>query len=181
MSGVKLHDEGDTLTIIVFGATGDLAKRKIFPALYQLMYECPDAPLLPVTTRIVGYGRNAMMLNDFIAKQCVYIKGPHRDDFLKQISYCQGKYDKEEDFAKFHQTLLALEGKTGNGNRLFFLSVPPTVFACVCQNIHLQARAVGGFTRVIIEKPFGRDSRTFAELDAATSSVFRQEIGRAHV
>jgi len=174
MSGVKLHD-GDSLTVVVFGATGDLAKRKLFPALYQLMYECPDAPLLPVTTRIVGYGRNAMMLNDFIVRQCAQIKGSHRDDFLKQITYFQGKYDKEEDFARLHHTLLELEGKTGNGHRLFFLSVPPTVFACVCQNIHLQTRAVGGFTRVIIEKPFGRDSRTFAELNAATSSIFRED------
>jgi len=175
MSAAKLPGDGDVLTIIIFGATGDLAKRKLFPALYQLIYEYPDAPLLPTTTRIVGYGRNAMLLNDFIAKQCVYIKGSHRDDFLKQISYCQGKYDKEEDFAKLHETLLELEGNAPCGHRLFFLSVPPTVFGCVCQNIHLRARAVGGFTRVIIEKPFGRDSRTFAELDAATSSVFRED------
>jgi len=118
LSSVKLHD-GDVLTVIIFGATGDLAKRKLFPALYQLMYEYPDAPLLPTTTRILGYGRNAMMSNDFIAKQCVYIKGSHRDDFLKQISYCQGKYDKEEDFAKLHETLLQLEGNTLSGHRLF--------------------------------------------------------------
>merc|ERR1711970_313882 len=115
------------------------------------------------------------MLNDFIAKQCVYIKGSHRDDLLQQISYCQGKYDKEEDFAKLHEALLEQEGSAGSGHRLFFLSVPPTVFACVCQNIHLHARAVGGFTRVIIEKPFGRDSRTFADLNTATSSIFRED------
>merc|ERR1719156_503908 len=44
-------DAGETLTVVIFGATGDLAKRKLFPALYQLMYACPDAPLLPVMTR----------------------------------------------------------------------------------------------------------------------------------
>jgi len=172
---VKVLGAGESLTIIIFGATGDLAKKKLFPALYQLMYACPDAPLLPVETRIVGYGRNAMKLEDFIAKQCGLVQGLHRDDFLKQVSYVQGKYDIEEDFGKLDAALLELEGRSSMANRLFFLSIPPTVFACVCQNIHLRACAAKGFTRVIIEKPFGRDSRTFAELNATTSGLFRED------
>jgi glucose-6-phosphate 1-dehydrogenase len=172
---VKVLGAGETLTVVIFGATGDLAKRKLFPALYQLMYACPDAPLLPIATRIVGYGRNAMQIDDFIAKACAQIKGAHRADFLKQISYFQGKYDVEGDFAKLHEALLEVEDHSSKANRLFFLSVPPTVFASVCQNIHLQARAVGGFTRLIIEKPFGRDSRTFEELNAITSGLFRED------
>jgi len=171
---VRVLGAGETLTIVIFGATGDLAKKKLFPALYQLMYACPDAPLLPVATRIVGYGRNAMKLEDFIAKQCILVQGSHRDDFLKQVSYCQGKYDMEEDFGKLDAALLELEGSS-TANRLFFLSVPPTVFGSVCQNIHLRACATKGFTRVIIEKPFGRDSRTFAELNATTSGCFRED------
>lgn len=175
---VKVLGAGETLTIVIFGATGDLAKKKLFPALYQLMYACPDAPLLPVVTRIVGYGRNAMKLEDFIAKQCILVQGSHRDDFLKQVSYCQGKYDMEDDFGKLDAALLELEGCSGTANRLFFLSVPPTVFASVCQNIHLRACAAKGFTRVIIEKPFGRDSRTFAELNATTSCFRDDQIFR---
>merc|ERR1719491_1189255 len=83
------------LSIVVFGATGDLAKKKLFPALYQLMYGCPDAPLLPLTTRIVGYGRSHVELDAFLAKQCVNVQGQHRDDFLKAISYFQGTYNDE--------------------------------------------------------------------------------------
>jgi glucose-6-phosphate 1-dehydrogenase len=172
---MKVLGAGDTLTIIIFGATGDLAKRKLFPALYQLMYACPDAPLLPVMTRIVGYGRSAMKLEDFIGKQCGLVQGSNRSDFLKQVSYFQGKYDVEEDFGKLHAALLELEGSSGTANRLFFLSIPPTAFACVCKNIHLQACAANGLTRVIIEKPFGRDSRTFAELNSTTSGIFRED------
>merc|ERR1740127_305592 len=92
-ASVKVLDAGETLTVIIFGATGDLAKRKLFPALYQLMYACPDAPLLPVGTRVVGYGRNAMKLEDFVAKQCGLVQGSRRDDFLNHVSYFQGKYD----------------------------------------------------------------------------------------
>merc|ERR1719343_389719 len=135
---VKVLGAGETLTIVIFGATGDLAKKKLFPALYQLMYACPDAPLLPVVTRIVGYGRNAMKLEDFIAKQCGLVQGSHRADFLKQVSYFQGKYDVEEDFGKLDAALLELEGGSGMANRLFFLSIPPSAFGCVCKNIHLR-------------------------------------------
>lgn len=174
-STVKVLGADEKLTVVIFGATGDLAKKKLFPALHQLIYVCPDAPLLPVSTRIVGYGRSAMKLDDFFAKQCALIKGPHREQFLGQVSYFQGKYDVDEDFARLHEELLAIEGPSGAANRLFFLSVPPTVFGCVCRNIHLRARAVGGFTRVIIEKPFGRDSRTFAELNATTSGLFQED------
>lgn len=46
------------LTVVIFGATGDLAKKKLYPALYQLMFGCPDAPLLPQTAHIVGYARS---------------------------------------------------------------------------------------------------------------------------
>lgn len=88
----------------------------------------------------------------------------------------QGQYDQEADFARLHAALLELEGGSARASRLFFLSVPPTVFGLVCENVHRQARAVGeGYTRLIIEKPFGRDSRTFGELNCTTSSLFREE------
>lgn len=165
----------ETLTVIIFGATGDLARKKLFPALYRLMFGGPNSPRLPVATRIVGYGRNEMRLEDFIEKQCSLIDGSHREEFLNQVSYFQGKYDVEEDFGRLHASLMEWEGQFNVANRLFFLSIPPTAFGHVCRNIHKQACAVDGFTRVIIEKPFGRDSRTFAELNATTSNAFRED------
>jgi len=162
------------LSIIVFGATGDLAKKKLFPALYQLMFGCPDAPLLPVSTRIIGYGRSSVELGAFLEKQCANVQGQHRDEFLKAISYFQGGYSDESDFARLNSFLQASEGGHG-GNRLFFLSVPPTVFGCVCEKIHQRARASKGFTRLIIEKPFGRDSQSFQELNDTTLRCFEEE------
>lgn len=159
------------LTVVVFGATGDLAKKKLFPALYELIYA---EGLLPRATRILGFARGQLELGVFLEKQCVNVTGPHREEFLQQISYFQGQYDLQADFARLHNALLLSEGE-GACDRLFFLSVPPTVFGCVCENISREARAVRGFTRLIIEKPFGRDSRSFAELNDVTSKHFGEE------
>eukprot|EP00933_Yihiella_yeosuensis_P081508 TRINITY_DN95119_c0_g1_i1.p1 TRINITY_DN95119_c0_g1~~TRINITY_DN95119_c0_g1_i1.p1 ORF type:complete len:570 (+),score=107.59 TRINITY_DN95119_c0_g1_i1:62-1771(+) len=165
----------DMLTVVIFGATGDLARKKLFPALYELLYGCPDAPLLPKMTQIVGYGRAAMKFEDFVAKQCINVKGRDREAFLQRISYVQGQYDQEMDFEKLNEHILSLEHGTVTASRLFFLSVPPTVFGCVCQNVNKKVRAITGFTRIVIEKPFGRDSRSFAELNNITSAAFRED------
>lgn len=173
-AGSPKDNVSSSLIVVIFGATGDLAKKKLFPALYQLMYGCPDAPLLPLTTRIVGYGRSQVERDSFLAKQCANISGSHREEFLSAISYCQGSYDDEKDFGKLDCLLQDLECGDG-GNRLFFLSVPPTIFGCVCENIHRRARSSGGFTRLVIEKPFGRDSRSFAKLHDMTLQCFDEE------
>lgn len=115
-----------------------------------------------------------MELGAFLAKQCGSVNGPHREAFLKRITYVQGQYDEEGDFAKLHEHILALEGPSVAG-RLFFLSVPPTIFGTVCERLKQRACSVEGFNRVIIEKPFGRDSRSFAALNDVTSRLFREE------
>jgi len=161
------------MSIVLFGATGDLARKKLYPALYQLMFGCPDAPLLPRTANIVGYGRSAVDLQAFLEKQCVNVKGQHKAEFLQRCSFFAGAYDKPESFAGLHEHLQRLEGG-GACNRIFFLSVPPTIFADVTRCVKEKASAVGGATRLILEKPFGRDSKTFAELNATTSSLFTE-------
>jgi glucose-6-phosphate 1-dehydrogenase len=162
------------LSIILFGATGDLAKKKLYPAMYQLMFGAPDAPKIPQTSFVIGYGRSEVDLPKFLEKQCVNVKGDKREQFFRQCSFCAGAYDKEESFAKLHQHLTRLEGGR-KANRIFFFSVPPTVFADVAKNIKKQACANGGgFTRLILEKPFGRDSQSFAELNQVTSSLFKE-------
>lgn len=159
-------------SIVLFGATGDLARKKLYPALYQLMFGALDAPNIPQHTSIVGYGRSQIDLQPMLAKQAVNVKGPHKERFLAQCSYFAGAYDKEESFRGLHEHLSKLEGG-GKANRIFFFSVPPTVFADVARGIHKHARApYGGATRCILEKPFGRDSASFAELNAITSSLY---------
>jgi glucose-6-phosphate 1-dehydrogenase len=165
------------LSIIVFGATGDLAKKKLFPALYKLCLE----EQVPRDVNIVGYGRSAVELSSFIAKQCVNVRDDPahpRTDFLERISFHAGGYDASSSYEELDCKLRAYERAHPSGapgNRLFFLSVPPTVFGTVAEMISLHCRAsAGGFTRLMIEKPFGRDSASFEELNALTAAHFEE-------
>jgi len=163
------------MSIVIFGATGDLAKKKLYPAVYQLMFGCPGAPLVPQNANVVGYGRSPVALDDFLAKQCVNVKGGQKEKFLKQCSFFSGPYDSPDSYKGLHEHLLKLEGG-GKANRLFFFSIPPQIFGDVVKCIHTSAKAPGGgWTRLILEKPFGRDSASFAELDACTSKLFTED------
>jgi len=160
------------LTVVVFGATGDLAKKKLFPALYQLCL----MGHLPRNVNIVGYGRSAVDVPKFIEKQCVNIKEKpeySKKTFTSRISFHAGGYDDPNSYEKLDAEMKQYEaGKPGN--RIYFLSVPPTIFGVVVQMISEKSRAVkGAYTRLMIEKPFGRDSKTFEDLDKLTSKHFK--------
>jgi len=162
------------LTVVIFGATGDLAKKKLFPALYQLCL----LDHFPRNLNIVGYGRSAVDLPKFIEKQCVNIKEDSRLSkaaFTERICFHAGGYDDPQSYARLDADIKKFEADfTSSGNRIFFMSVPPTIFGIVAEMIKAKASAVqGGFTRVMIEKPFGRDSETFAELDQLTATRFK--------
>jgi len=160
------------LTIVIFGATGDLAKKKLFPALYQLCLH----DHFPRNLNIVGYGRRAVDLPEFIEKQCINIKEDRslqRGDFTSRIKFHAGGYDDLTSYERLDASIKEYEGGKP-GNRIYFLSIPPTVFGVVSQMVSEKGRAVpGGFTRLMIEKPFGRDSETFAELDELTEKHFK--------
>jgi len=160
------------LTVVVFGATGDLAKKKLYPALYQLCM----LNHFPRTVNIVGYGRSEVNLQEHIDKQCVNIKEDPRlkkEDFCARIKFHAGGYDAPESYAKLDAGIKEYEAGEP-GNRIFFMSVPPTVFGIVAEMIKTNACAVeGAHTRVMIEKPFGQDSQTFSELDTLTAKHFK--------
>ena len=165
------------LTIVIFGATGDLAKKKLFPSLYQL---CVQGHL-PRDLSIVGYGRSPVELPAFLSRQCVNVpddaRWPKRA-FLARISFHAGAYDAPSSYAALHDRVDGYEATHPSGrpgNRLFFLSVPPSVFGTVAEMISHSSRApAGGFTRLMIEKPFGRDSETFEALNQLTAQHFRE-------
>ena len=164
------------LTVVIFGATGDLAKKKLFPALYQLVL----LGHFPRSVNIVGYGRKQPEggLEAFLAKQCANIKEKPelpKSEFLSRISFHAGGYDSPESFEALDAKMKEFEGGgSAGGNRLFFLSIPPFIFGTVCTMISEKCRATEGkgFTHLIIEKPFGKDSASFDELNACTSSLF---------
>ena len=165
------------LSVVIFGATGDLAKKKLFPALHQLGLQGH----IPRDLNIVGYGRSPVEMQSFLSKQCVNVPGGtswSRDDYFERISFHAGGYDAAASYEALDEELARYEkahpsGKPGN--RLFFLSVPPSVFGTVAKMIAECCRAPhNGFTRLMIEKPFGRDSATFDDLNSLTARHFKE-------
>ena len=166
------------LTVVIFGATGDLAKKKLYPALYQLMLlgQLPRGDKI----RIVGFGRRAVELQGFIKKQCANVKQDSRlpfDEFSARLFFHGGgAYDKPQGFESLATLLDELEQGLPT-DRLFFLSVPPTVFGACAKHVSAtcRAKAPKRWTRLIIEKPFGKDSDSFAALDASTSAYWSED------
>ncbi|KAM0072815.1 putative glucose-6-phosphate dehydrogenase (NADP(+)) [Helianthus debilis subsp. tardiflorus] len=156
------------LSVTIIGASGDLAKKKIFPALFALFYE----DCLPQNFIIFGYARTKMTdeeLRETISRTltCRVDKrencGDKMEEFLARCFYHTGQYNSEENFAELDNRLKQKEdGKMSN--RLFYLSIPPDIFADVVRCASGKAFSKTGWTRVIVEKPFGRDSESSAEL-----------------
>lgn len=171
------------LSVIVVGASGDLARRKIIPALFALY--CQE--LIPRPFRLMGFARTPMTDEAFrglIGEHltCRYVPGERCADrmaeFLGCCHYQDGRYDSADSILNLYQALRAREG-AGSANRLFYLAVPPAVFLEV-------ARAIGdaglvecgggeGWSRVVIEKPFGRDRVTSDDLVEKMGRVFRED------
>lgn len=171
------------LSIIVVGASGDLARRKIFPALFSLY--CQGS--FPERFNIVGFARTAMTDDEFRGRiteklTCRYTPGEscsaRMDAFLARCRYVSGQYGSRDAFLDLFQVLRQMEAGP-DADRIYYLAVPPSVFLDV-------ARAVGGaglvrcgsgdpWSRVVIEKPFGRDRDSSDELTRQMGMVFRED------
>ncbi|WOL01728.1 glucose-6-phosphate 1-dehydrogenase, chloroplastic-like isoform X1 [Canna indica] len=162
------NERESTVSITVVGASGDLAKKKIFPALFALYYE----DCLPKHFTIFGYARSKMTdaeLRTMVSRTltCRIDKRENcnekMEQFLKRCFYHSGQYDSEDNFAELDKKLR--EHEAGRlSNRLFYLSIPPNIFIEVVKSASNSASSKNGWTRVIVEKPFGRDSDSSAAL-----------------
>lgn len=171
----------DPLSIIVIGASGDLAQKKTFPAIFSLFYH----DLLPEDFVMYGFARSAMTNEEFRdlilgTLSCRVIDGEKcaqkMDEFLPKCFYQQGNYKDASTFKKLSDMLAgSFEKVHENSNRLFYLAIPPNVFYDSAGAINSEARADTGWTRVVVEKPFGRDSESYLELRSQLSSVLHEE------
>ena len=100
--------------------------------------------------------------------------GPKQAEFLTHCYYTSGGYDDPASFERLSQGLSAHEGD-GAANRIFYLSIPPSVFVSVAQNAARSASSTKGYTRVIVEKPFGRDLESSRQLGRDLSAVLTEE------
>ncbi len=170
------------LNIIVVGASGDLARRKIFPALFSLYCQ----GFLPEEVNVFGYARTQMDDEAFRAKitenlTCRYVPGEScaekMAEFLERCYYLSGQYDSSESFSELGE-LMRKVGGDGDANRMFYLAIPPALFGQVARAIHASGMAEepeGLWSRVVIEKPFGRDRESSDELAQQMAEVFRED------
>ena len=176
-----LEEEGrstkslDPCILVIFGATGDLTKRKLFPSIYNLGLE----GLLPPNFACVSFARKEKNNEIFQSEMKENVKNFSRlkpfdenfwDNFQNQIYYYNGHLDNDDDYVKFNEYLKQLDANLGTkGNRLFYLATPPKYFPLIIEKLHKHKLTYNHnqheekWSKVIIEKPFGHDIRS-AEL-----------------
>jgi glucose-6-phosphate 1-dehydrogenase len=169
--------------LVIFGVTGDLARKKLMPAVYDLT----NRGLLPPGFALTGFARRDWATQDFakIVHDSVkeHARTPFRESTWRQLSegirFVQGTFDDAAAFDRLRETVEELDVSRGTGgNHAFYLSVPPSSFPVVCQQLDrsgLSRPRPGTWRRVVIEKPFGHDLASARELQNIVSSVFRPD------
>src|SRR6476620_5493326 len=167
-------------SLVLFGVTGDLARKKLLPAVYDLA----NRGLLPPSFALVGFGRQNRTNEDLTAaiKESVkaYSRTPFSEVVWNQLSegirFVQGDFDDDAAFGRLSDTLADLDEQRGTrGNHAFYLSIPPKAFELVCRQLskHGLAQSEGDkWRRVVIEKPFGHDLDSARQLNDIVESVF---------
>jgi glucose-6-phosphate 1-dehydrogenase len=166
--------------LVIFGASGDLTKRKLLPALFHLR----QANLLPSEFSIVGVARRPLgnefaedMREGIVEFGSVDKNDPRLDDFAKNISYFPLKFDDPNDYAGLKTELDRIDKeKNIGGNRLFYLATAPEFFAGIVENLGAQgmAQPEKGVAGIVIEKPFGHDLDSARELNRKVNAVFHE-------
>ncbi|MCJ8012130.1 glucose-6-phosphate dehydrogenase [Paenibacillus sp. KQZ6P-2] len=172
----------DNMTFVLFGGTGDLARRKIYPALFNLYIDHK----MPESFSIIAMGRKEQSHADFqqiVAKslQTFSRRGANdpavMDAFLQSIRYSSLNVNNVEDYSKLRGLVESREKELNiSGNRIFYLSVAPEFFETIASNIKESGLdSISGWKRLIIEKPFGRDLESARHLNEELSKVFEEE------
>ena len=166
-------------SIIIFGASGDLTRRKLIPALYHLF--CKGR--LPAQTRIVGFSDGEFTHNEFRQHLCANAQEFAPDiynaaswnRFEPLLWYLHGDLTNLQDFERFRALLEELE--SGPANRLYHLALPPFLYTPVVENLGRAGMASEeqGWRRVIVEKPFGHDLASALELNRNLHAVLDEQ------
>ncbi|MFN0120715.1 MAG: glucose-6-phosphate dehydrogenase [Blastocatellia bacterium] len=182
--GLRLERVADPCVVIIYGASGDLTKRKLVPALYRLTQE----RLLPGEFAIVGVSRSAMSHDDFRARmkdavatfsEAKRVDEAVWDSFAKGIYYLSGDIGDADSYQRLGQLLEQIDRDRGTaGNRVFYLSTAPEHYSMAIGQFGAAGLArpqPGAWTRIIIEKPFGYDLATAKKLNEDAAAVFDED------
>ncbi|MFN2461095.1 MAG: glucose-6-phosphate dehydrogenase [Candidatus Velthaea sp.] len=184
-AGIDTNRIKDPCNIVFFGASGDLMKRMLMPAMYNLRL----GDILPANCGIVGFSRSDFSDDAFRAEMKKSIDefsrtGPAKDpmwsDFTKRLSYISGDFDDVACFQNLKAHLEKNDKELGTaGNRLFYLSTPPALFAPIIDMLDQSGLGPNqnrqGWSRIIIEKPFGTDLASARALQAEVEKVFNEK------
>ncbi len=158
--------------VVIFGASGDLTRRKLVPAVQSLA----RGKRLPSEFAVVGVARTPM--DDSRFRRLVLGEDSLSDtpELVEGFHYLAGGYDDPATYHRLRELLDDLDGRCATaGNRLFYLATPPEAFPHIITGLGtagLNRPADGSFARVVIEKPYGRDERTANQLDRTVHAVF---------
>ncbi|GAA3548738.1 glucose-6-phosphate 1-dehydrogenase [Aeromicrobium flavum] len=169
-------------TVVMFGVTGDLARKKLIPAIYDLA----NRGLLPPGFGLVGFARRDWGDGTFAALLKKAAKAGARTEWSETvwkqlaagIKFVPGQFDDDDAWEELAKTLTKLDERQGTGgNHAFYLSIPPGLFPTVVSKIdeHGLAKPGKGWRRVVIEKPFGHDLESAKELNHLIGNVFEAE------
>ncbi len=179
-TGLRIERSPAPCAMVIFGASGDLAKRKLLPALWALN----EAQQLPPGFSIVGIARSELnheqfrqQLRDSITHDLT-VDPTMLDTFLQGLFYVPGTFDQPDMYQRLKQVLEQIDRERGTaGNRMYYLATPPSFFPVIMEQLGQaglvsDAATGAGWTRVVIEKPFGRDLATARELNRVVHGVF---------
>ena len=168
-------------TIVIFGATGDLTRRKLVPALYSIAADGE----LPPTVKVVGFARRDKDDETFRAElesaNKNYSRAGHEEalwgTFRENIHYHRSEFQDLQGYHLLAKRLEEIDRERGSGNRLFYLASAPEFFDDILGNLResrLNENVNGGWTRVVVEKPFGTDLPSAQELNRIVSKTFHE-------
>jgi len=170
--------------LVVFGATGDLMARKVVPSLFYLR----GKGLLPDRLCVLGFGRREWgdaelqaHVRGILAEKAPDAPADEVEEFLRLFRYQRGEFHEPDDYAATVTRLGAIQEEWGVcANKLFYLAVPPehyeTIFRQLAgSGLTISCSDADGWTRVLVEKPFGDDQETARALDTLLGSLFREE------
>ncbi len=185
LEGLSKHRGAPPTVIVIFGASGDLTARKLIPAIYNLAYDS----LLPADFRLIGFGRKPIPDAEFriLARDAVseFSRREVDETIWTRVeagtTYVSGGYDDPEAYRQLKTRIEEMEKALGRDlQSLFYISTPPNVFEPILKNLgraSLAERHLGSaqMSKVIIEKPFGRDLESARHLNHVITGVFREE------
>ncbi|KAL0412881.1 UNVERIFIED_CONTAM: Inactive glucose-6-phosphate 1-dehydrogenase 4, chloroplastic [Sesamum radiatum] len=176
--GISSQGRPPFLSIAIIGATGELARRKIFPALFALYY----SGFLPENVGIFGYSRKNLTDDDFRSMIASTLTcridqqencNEKMEAFMRRTYYLNGGYDNGEGMLKLRARMEQVEGEFG-ANRIFYLSVPQEALLDVASSLADNAQSQKGWNRIITEKPFGSDLQSSQQLTRSLLLKFKE-------